>query len=200
MIKTILVDDHALFCEGLEKLLAETGGFNVIGKFSSGKDFLQSEMLNEAHLLIIDVEMPDMNGFDVVKRLRLRDPRIKIAILSMHQELVYSNEASVVGANAYLSKSIDSLQLVEKLMRICDGEDFFSKRIMPSFTRQESLLSIREIDVLRRLVRGKTNDEISSDLSISPLTVKTHRKNMVRKLNVKNSPQLIMKAMELGII
>lgn len=198
MIKAILVDDHALFCDGLEKVLAETGKFDVVGKFNSGKSVLNNPIDSAVDLIIIDIEMPGLTGFDVVKRLRLKNPKLKIAILSMHEEIAYSNEASAIGADAYLSKTLESSALVDLLLRITQGEKMFSA---PSLPREnDSVLSVRELEVLRLMAKGKTSKEIGAELNISPLTIKAHRRNMIKKLQVNNSAELISKVLETGVL
>lgn len=198
MINTILVDDHALFCDGLERVLTDTKQFCVVNKFYSGKAVLNSPVDPTARLLIIDIEMPGMNGFDVIRRLRLKNKQLKIVILSMHEEMAYSNEASSIGANAFLSKTLDSSALVDILLRTIQGETFFSKTPQPR--EDNNLLSDREVEVLKLLSKGKTSKEIGTELNISPLTIKAHRRNMIKKLQVNNSTELISKALEVGIL
>lgn len=198
MINTILVDDHALFCDGLERVLTETKQFSVVKKFNSGKLLLSSQLEQNVDLLIIDIEMPGMNGFDVIRRLRLKNKDLKIVILSMHEEMAYSNEASAIGADAFLSKTLESSVLVDLLVRIIRGETIFAKKALPRESTE--LLSEREVEVLRLISKGKTSKEIGQELSISPLTIKAHRRNMIKKLQVNNSTELISKALERGIL
>ena len=198
MVKTILVDDHTIFCDGLERLLIETAQFEVIQKFNSGKNLLAHVNDTLADLLIIDIEMPEVNGFETIKRIRLNNSVLKIVILSMHEEITYSNEAQAIGANAYLVKSLNSDTIVESLINVSQGEKIFLNKLMQS--EVETLISDRELQVLRLLSKGKTSNQISTELFISPLTVKAHRRNMIKKLNVSNSTELIIRAFEKGIL
>lgn len=198
MIKTIIVDDHVLFCDGLERVLSDTKQFFVVNKFNSGKTLLNTPIDPTVKLLIIDIEMPGLNGFDVIKRLRLKNKLLKIVILSMHEEMAYCNEAISIGADAFLSKTLDSSSLVEILIRIMHGQSFFS--LIPAPKENNQVLSEREIEVLRLLGKGKTSKEIGIELNISPLTIKAHRRNMIKKLQVSNSSELISKALEIGIL
>src|SRR5262245_48369031 len=118
MIMTILADDHKLFCDGLERLLIASEKFQILAKYNSGNDLLESNKLPEADLLIIDIEMPGLNGFDTIKRVRLNNPTLKIIMLSMHEESVYSNEAYCIGADGFLFKSIDSTTLINRVIQI----------------------------------------------------------------------------------
>jgi DNA-binding NarL/FixJ family response regulator len=198
LINTILVDDHALFCDGLERVLTDTKQFCVVNKFHSGKNLLHAPFDPSANLLIIDIEMPGMNGFDVIRRLRLKNKQLKIVILSMHEEMAYSNEASAIGADAFLSKTLESSVLVDLLLRIIKGESIFAKKSQPR--ENNDLLSDREIEVLRLIAKGKTSKEIGIELNISPLTIKAHRRNMIKKLQVSNSTELISQALEKGLL
>ena len=119
LIRTILADDHKLFCEGLERVLGESGMFEVVGKYHNGQALLENLAAYNPDLLIIDVEMPLLNGFDTIKRVRVNNPNLKIVVLSMHEEAVFSQEAQTLGANAYLNKSMESAGLIEALTQAC---------------------------------------------------------------------------------
>lgn len=197
-IKTVLADDHKLFCEGLERVLAETGKFKVVGKFHNGQNLLENLASNGPELLVIDVEMPLLNGFDTIKRIRINNPHLKIVVLSMHEESVFSHEAFTLGANAYLNKSMESAALIEALL-----DAFSGKKIFPVFnnvSKIESPFSDREYEILRMIASGKTSEQIADRLHISHLTVKAHRRNMMRKLNVNNAAELVSKALEMGFL
>jgi two-component system response regulator NreC len=198
LINTIIVDDHALFCDGLDRVLSETKLFRVVNKFNSGKSLLSSTIDPTVHLLIIDIEMPGLNGFDVIKRVRLKNKQLKIVILSMHEESAYSSEASALGADAFLSKTLESSELVDLLIRINQGERVFEQTAQAK--ENTNLLSDREVEVLKLLASGKTSKEIGVELNISPLTIKAHRRNMIKKLQVSNSSELISKALQVGIL
>lgn len=198
MIKTILADDHKLFCDGLERVLNDSGHFQVLQKFYNGQTLLEKVNVHNPDLLIIDVEMPNINGFDAIKRIRLNNTASKIVVLSMHEENVFSQEAFMLGADAYLNKSMESTQLIESLLKTVKGEKIFPQ---PSTTtRIESPFSDREHEILRLIASGKTSEQIAERLKISHLTVKAHRRNMMRKLNVNNAAELITKALEMGFL
>lgn len=198
MTETIIVDDHLLFADGLERLLNETQKFQVVQKFNSGIAFLQAFPLAQMGLIIIDVDMPELSGFDVIRRIRSRDKTVKIVVISMHNTIAYSNEASELGANAYLVKSLDSASLVTRLAQVMEGENFFLRKMKTIET--VSLLSARETEVIRLMGKGKTSEEISKELNISVVTVKAHRTNIFRKLDVKNAAEMMMKAFHLGLL
>ncbi len=198
MIKTILADDHKLFCDGLERVLNESAQFKVLEKFHSGQSLLEKIPTFDYDLLIIDVEMPNLNGFDTIKRIRLNNTKAKIVVLSMHEEIVFSQEAYMLGADAYLNKSMDSRHLIESLIQTCDGVKLFPAAA--TSMKIESPFSDREHEILRLVTTGKTSEQIAERLKISHLTVKAHRRNMMRKLNVNNAAELISKALEMGFL
>jgi DNA-binding NarL/FixJ family response regulator len=198
MIKTVLADDHKLFCDGLEKVLAETGKFEIVLKAYNGHALLQLVHTIDFHLLVIDVEMPLINGFDTIKRIRIYNPHCTIVVLSMHEEAVFAQEAFLLGANGYLIKSMDSSQLIDSLLKACAGEKIFPENI--GTPKLESPFSAREKEILQLIAAGKTSEQIAMRLKISNLTVKTHRRNMMRKLSVNNAANLISKALEMGYL
>lgn len=198
MIKTVLADDHKLFCDGLERVLNDSGHFRVIQKFYNGQTLLEKIASYNPDLLIVDVEMPHINGFDAIKRIRLNNTASKIVVLSMHEENVFSQEAFMLGADAYLNKSMESMQLIDSLLKTVRGEKIFP--VATSATRIESPFSEREHEILRLIASGKTSEQIADRLKISHLTVKAHRRNMMRKLDVNNTAELITKALEMGFL
>lgn len=198
MIQTIIVDDHPLFADGVERLLIEVKKFQIVQKFNSGSSFLQALPIEPIDLVIIDVEMPELNGFDVIRRLRSQNKKVKIVVVSMHETIAYSNEAAELGANAYLVKSLDSGALVKRLLQVIEGEDIFLRKVKTIET--VSLLSARETEVIKLMAKGKTSEEISEVLNISVVTVKAHRTNIFRKLEVRNAAEMMMKAFHLGLL
>lgn len=142
--------------------------------------------------------MPGLNGLDVVKRIRLSDQQIKIVVLSMHEENIFANEAMLVGANAYLVKSIESSDLIQALLSVCSGNQIFPRA--EAALQFQSPLSDREHEILRLVSCGKTSDVIANELKISFLTVKAHRRNIMRKLNSRNTAELLKKAMQMGLL
>lgn len=198
MIKTVLVDDHRLFSEGLERLLSESHQFEVLKKFSDGRNLLEYLQHESPDLVILDIEMPSLNGLDILKRLSLTDLKSKIVFLSMHEDAIYAREAYTLGAFGLLNKSMESSLLIESLLRIYQGTKVFPNMTVKIIN--DSPLSDREITILKLIARGLTSEEIASQLKISPLTVKSHRKNMIQKLKAKNSNELLVKAFERGII
>jgi DNA-binding NarL/FixJ family response regulator len=199
VIKTVLIDDHVLFSEGLKKLLEHSDQFEVIGQFNNGMALLNSiESLNP-DLAIIDIEIPDIKGLDVLRRLRYKKTPLKIVMLSTHEENVYKQEALSSGANAYLSKSLESSKVIGFLTRVMQGENIFPQTD-PILNSEMKILSKQELTILRLIAAGNTSEEIAKSLNISSLTVKSHRRNIMRKLSAESSAELISIAFSKGIL
>lgn len=198
MIRTVLTDDHSVFLDGLGKLLTETNEFEIVGKFSDGLALLDKIDSLHPDLLILDIDMPHMSGLEVIKRLRARDKKTKIVMLTMHDEVGYLMEAASLGANGLVIKSTKTDSLIKTIHSILEGINHFPKT--HHVTESYSLLSDREIEILKQLSDGQNNESVSQSLKISVLTVKTHRKNILRKLNAENSLQMIRIAYEKGLI
>lgn len=199
MIRTILADDHQLLTDGLERLLSDTKKFSIIKTFTDPYSLLNEIPQLKPQLIISDIEFGSISGLDLIPRIRSIDKDVKIVILSMHQENVFSQEAKTLGANGYFVKNVDHDLLIESLLRINNGEKIFPAST-PKNTPTNLLLSEREIQILKLLANGNTSESIASQLKISGLTVKTHRKNMMQKLNASNGMELIKKAFERGLI
>lgn len=199
LIRTILADDHQLFSDGLERLLSDTKQFSILKKFTDPYSLLSEIPRLKPELVIIDIEFGSISGLDLIPRIKSINNEVKIVIISMHQEGVFSQEAKTLGANGYFVKNVDQDLLVESLTLICNGNDIFPANTKKNPTR-ELLLSEREIQILKLLANGSTSEDIASQLQISGLTVKTHRKNMMQKLYASNGMELIKKAFEKGLL
>jgi DNA-binding NarL/FixJ family response regulator len=201
MTRTVLVDDHKLFSEGLKKLLEDSKRFVVIQQFTKGDDLLNNLPELSADLLITDIEiLGEINGLEITRRIRLKNDQIKIVVLSMHEESVYMREALQAKADAYLTKSIDSSILVQHLLKVINNEKIFSKLNIHAPTPEVSILSPQERKVLKFISEGKNSEQIAEQLSISKFTVKVHRRNMMKKLKVESSAELISICFNKGIL
>ena len=195
----MLADDHRIFCDGIANLLNQTGQFEVNHKYHDGSVLLKEFVAGKADLILLDVELPGMNGLDLIKRIRLADPAIRIVMLTMHEESTYAIQAFREGADGYLSKTIAGDELIAMLLQVIAGT---APRYLQKARPEEAvrLLSHKEQEVLKLIAAGKTNTEISEVLNISSLTVKTHRQNIMRKLGVNNTAALIRKGFSRGLL
>ncbi len=197
MIRTVLIDDHRVVTEGLRRLLSETGSFDVVATFSNGQGLLSSLQELSPELIIIDIEMSGLDGLEVIRRVRGHQSKAFIVVMSMHEEQAFVGAARKAGANGYFPKSKDPGELAEWLKDLMLNPEPLPMNALPE---KPSLLSRQELLILKHIAQGKTSQEIALALSISPLTVKTHRKNLLRKLQAANSADLVRIANDQGLL
>jgi len=189
MVKILLVDDHQMFMDGLELLLKRTGNYEVTGKINDPLyviDFLSGTAVD---IILADIQMPGVDGIDLLKRVMSRFPAIKVVMISMHEGDEFVQEIMALGGYGFLPKSMDSNKMVLELDKVCDDQKVFPKRQKKLVPTQH--FSERELEILRLLAQGKNSYEIAGQLFITLNTVKTHRRNMLRKLNASNTSQLL---------
>jgi two-component system nitrate/nitrite response regulator NarL len=189
MNRVLLIDDHSLFLDGLELLLKRTGRFEVTGKITDplhAIDFLNAHPVD---IVLADIQMPGIDGLDLLKRIHSRFPQVKVVMISMHQEEEFVAEIMNSGGYGFLPKSMDSDKMVAELDRVCEGNKVFPKSAKK--VNQSEHFSERELEILRLLAKGKNSYEIAEALFITLNTVKTHRRNMLRKLKASNTSQLL---------
>lgn len=187
--RILLIDDHFLFLDGLELLLKKTKRFDVVGKLSDPLQAIDFLVQNEVDIVLADIQMPGINGIDLLKRIQSRFPATKIVMISMHEEDEFVQEVISLGGYGFLNKSLDSDKMVEELLRISKGVRVFPKRVRKNAPTEH--FSERELEILRLLAKGRNSYEIAEQLFITLNTVKTHRRNMLRKLNASNTSQLL---------
>lgn len=189
MTRVLLIDDHTLFLDGLELLLKRTGKYEVAGKISDPLQVIDYLTAHPVDLVLADIQMPGIDGLDLLKRIQSRFPNIKVVMISMHEEHEFVQEVMSAGGAGFLPKSMDSAHMVEELGKICEGATVFPKGTRKAAPSEH--FSDRELEILRLLAKGKSSYEIAEELFITLNTVKTHRRNMLRKLNASNTSQLL---------
>lgn len=196
--KILIVDDHKVFSESL-KMVLENHGFDVknINNAEIALKYLKSEAYD---IVITDVEMPEINGFDFIKKIKTIEsdlPKIpKYIILTSYSKIKVFKQFYNLGVNAYLSKNVSQLELLNVIKKVLKNEKYFEKSIYDAFinanTESNSVeFTTRELDVLQLILEEKTTSEIAEKLKISPFTVEGHRKNLMQKTNSKNVVGLI---------
>lgn len=206
-IKIILVDDHQMFRDGVKSVLAEEENIEIIGEVGTAKDLYNLLKSNSPDLIITDISMPDISGIEIAKYVSENYPKIKILILSMHSNEEFITKALSVGANGYLPKDTSMSELLEAIRVIYKGDNYFNKNISDTILRsiinkskQEShdkiTLTNREKEVIKLVVEGLTNKEIADKLFISIRTVDSHKNNIMQKLNLKSSVELVKYAIK----
>jgi len=203
--KVIIIDDHKLFTKGLSTIL-ESIGLRVMSTFENGKEAVLYLQNNEVDIVFSDINMPEMDGLKLCKRLKRDKVKAKIIILSMYEDPNIIKEAFDCGASAYLSKNTEKEEIIKAIKKSLDNKKYVNNRLIKKKGREEEeeeedsftlkyRLTLREREVLKLLLDESNNRQIGEDLNISTRTVETHRKNIMLKLDVKNNIGLIKKAL-----
>lgn len=208
-LNTLIADDHTLFAEGVELILKEIPFITVTGKVSNGQEALRYLNGHKTDLVMMDINMPVMNGVEALREIKKLYPRVKVIILSMHNEHQTIVNVMKEGADGYLLKSADKAEFKTALELVRSGKQYFSneitKTLMQQHTREDKVngnekLSSREIEIIKEVAAGYSNNEIADRLNISVRTVETHRKNIMAKLELKNMAALIRFAIQQNYI
>lgn len=206
-IKIIIADDHQLFREGLKLLLIKDKNFEVIAEAGDGEELLEILEDTPVDVVLIDISMPKMLGLEVIEKSKKKFPGVKFIVITMHLEGEYIVKSVKSGAYGYLLKNSDERELKMAIKFAFAGKKYFNQEISelmvqalakPASTIQQ--LSPREIEVLQMISDGKITKEIADQLCVSTRTIETHRNNMIKKLKVQNTAELIKKAYELKLI
>ncbi|NJB83920.1 response regulator [Wenyingzhuangia aestuarii] len=206
-INLIVADDHQLFRDGLTALLNKHPFLNVLATVEDGLELIK--VLKQGTLpdiILLDLSMPNMNGFEVLKTIRKKYATVKAIAISMHDDGNYIAKCAEYGAFGYLLKNTDEDEVIDAIKQVHNGSKYYnqdlSKKMIDSMAEVRSVknLTKKETEILDFLSSGLTTKEIASKLYISTRTVETHRSNMLKKLEVKNTVELINKATTLKLI
>ncbi len=212
MIKIIIADDHQLFIDGIKSLVKSMKNMEIIAEVANGKLLLEALENNKCDIILMDINMPEMDGVEATKQVKIKYPSIKILMLTMFSNREYIEKLLRAGADGYLLKNTGKAELQEAIETIINGESYVSKevteRIMEGLQKKKNAekntyiveLTEREIEVLKLIVQEFTTAEIAEKLFISTHTVETHRKNLISKLNVRNIAGLVKYAMQNGLV
>ena len=208
MIKIIITDDHKLFRIGLSELLKKQEDIQVVAELSNGKEFLDFiENKPDIDIVLLDITMPEIDGFEVLDTLIKNKSTIKPIMISMFDDGNYIAKCAKNGAYGYLLKNTDEFELLKAIRIVAKGKKYFKQMIsekMINFmsTQHTSIkkLSNKESEILILISKGLTTKDIASKLFISTRTVETHRSNILKKLEVKNTASLIKKATENNLL
>ena len=202
MINVLLADDHSMIREGLKQLLELDGDIKVVGEAGNGEVCLRLIDSLQPDVVLLDINMPELNGLEVLERLRNKGSKQKVLILTIHNEVEYLMRAIEIGVSGYLLKDSESSVLKKAIFAVHNGENYIDATMTPLLKEQrylkelqrearskEKLLSTREIEVLCALAEGLYNKEIASKLQISEKTVKNHVSNIFKKIGVSDRTQ-----------
>lgn len=208
-IKIMIVDDHQLIVDGLKSLLSGEKNIRIVAEASNGKEALRQLETEEVDVILMDIEMPVMNGCDATRAIISEYPYIKIIALTSFDERSIISKMLNAGASGYLLKNIKKEILLEAIETVVKGEPYYSSEIsiiMEKPTAEEALapknpqalsvLTDREIEVLKLIVLGISNKEAAEKLFVSPKTIDVHRTNIMRKLDIHNLAGLVKLALE----
>lgn len=207
-IRLVVVDDHTLFRRGLVSLLEDMPEFHVVGEASDGIQALEVVAAHNPDLVLLDVNMPGMDGIETVQALRQRKIKAHILMLTISQGDADLLGAIRAGADGYLLKNTEPEDLRKALIRVAEGKGVLSPEVTAQVMRAamqpanpaQPGLSDREMEVLRCLATGLTTHQISRDLFISENTVKTHVRHILEKMEAENRVEAVGKAMKMGLI
>ncbi len=196
-----IVDDHAIVLEGLQRLLLHAKHIDIAGCFTTGGSFIEFLKTNKVNIVLLDITLPDANGIDLCREIKKISPDTCVLALSNHSERSMILQILNNGASGYLLKNIAADELITCINEALSGQVAFSqavKEIMarPSIGELKGIpqLTKREKEILHLIADGKTTPEIAEVLFLSPLTIETHRKNLLQKFEVKNVAALIKEA------
>ena len=208
MIRIVLADDHAIVREGLKRILGAIPDFEVVGEAADGTQVMQWVRQTDFDLLLLDLSMPGRSGMELIRLVKIEKPRVRILVLSMHQETQYAVRAIKSGASGYLTKESASAELEQALRKIAAGGAYVSADVaqqlalgaMPGHeVAPHEALSQREFEVFGQLVAGVSVTEIAQRLHLSVKTVSTHKTHLMQKLGVHNAAELVRYAIRHGL-
>lgn len=213
MIRIALVDDHALFRQGLRLLLESHADYKVVADAASGEEFLSSLEQSSPDVVFMDYAMPGLNGAQTTEQALERCPDLKVISLSMFGDNAYYSSMAESGARGFLLKDSDFDEVVEAVETVCAGGTYMSQRLMESLSlsirsvspaehrvAQEDLLSEREVEILVGICQGLSTQEIADRHFISKRTVDKHRANILEKSGCKNTASLVVYAIRYGLV
>ena len=209
MIRVLLADDHKIVRDGLRRILGAQADLQVAGEAAGGDDTLSLVKAHDYDVAVIDMSMPGLSGLDLIKRLKIEKPRLRILVLSMHGEAQYAARALKAGAAGYVVKRSAAKEVVEAIRAVHAGQRYLSPRVadvvLEDYTDDKqddalARLSAREREVLQLLAEGRTGAQIAERLSLSQKTVETYRARLVEKLGIRDLAGLVRFAIQKGLV
>jgi DNA-binding NarL/FixJ family response regulator len=213
--KVLIVDDHPMFREGIKSIIARNPQLEVVGEAGEGKAALKLVEELRPDMILLDVSLPDMNGIDLIQDIRKVLPETRILMISMHTKIEYLTSAFQAGATGYVVKDAPSEKILQALDLVSRGEYFLDtlvarqivKRLAELPDRQAKVtdaaygsLTPREQEILRLTAEGQSKNKIADHLCISPRTVENHRANLMAKLDLHSTLEMVRYAAKIGLI
>ena len=208
--KVMLVDDHALIREGIKQLLEFDGSIDVIEQASDGAECLEKLQHVQPDILLLDINMPNVNGIEVLEEIKKKNIPVKVLMLTVHSEAEYLVQAVDIGANGYILKDSGSEELKKAIQSVMDGDSYIQPSLIPSLNsrlvnrdidkEKIAALTKREMEILTQIAGGMFNKEIAMNLNISERTVKNHISNIFKKIDVSDRTQAAVFAIRNNLI
>lgn len=210
MIRTLLVDDHEIVRNGLQILLENQDNIKVVGEASNGVEAIDQLRQKKIDIIIMDINMPKMDGLEATKLITKDYPETKVIALSMYKEISILEKMIQNGAKGYLLKSCSQDELLKAINNVYNNEEYISDYLKPAYNSQLTSnkekasntprISKREKEILQLISEENTTAQIAKELFLSVATVETHRKNLLRKLSLKNTAGLMRFAFENSLV
>jgi len=209
VIEIVIADDHAIVREGLKRIVGAAEDLAVVDEAGDGTEVMRVVRERDFAVLVLDLSMPGRSGMELIKLVKAEKPRLRILVLSMHQELQYAVRAIKSGASGYLTKESAPDQLVQAIRKIAAGGAFITAEVaeqlalgaMPGGgSAPHEALSDREFEVLRLLVEGVSVTDAAARLNLSVKTVSTHKANLMQKMGLANQTELVRYAIKHGLV
>ena len=216
--RIVLIDDHQIVIDGISSVLSDVENYEIVGTANNGRDAIQLVRIAEPELVLMDIDMPIMNGITASKELKKDFPHVKIIILSLHNEKAIIQNLIQIGVDGYLLKNSNKDEVLNAISQVLNGQKYFSSDVTlslsglapsnnikltntdPGNAKKLSSLTEREVEILKGIADGMSNREIGEQLFISQRTVDTHRQNIMKKLDVKKVVGLIKFAIKNGMV
>ena len=202
-LTVLLVDDHALVRRGFRRILEDDPEIEVVGEASDGEEAVRLAAKERPQVIVMDCAMPGMNGLEATRRILEARPEAAILMLSMHSEDTLVRQALDAGASGYILKNAMDLDLANAVKRVAKGEKVLDPQVAhPTALKgeREGGLTPRELEVLQRIVAGKSNKEIAAELNLSANTVSVHRANIMDALGIHKTAELVVYAIRNGLV
>lgn len=209
-VTVMITDDHSMIREGLKNLLELDGDIQVIAEAENGEDCLEKLKNVKPDVLLLDINMPKMNGLEVLQNFKTQRKKINVLVLTVHNEVEYLMKAVDIGVNGYILKDSESAELKKAIFSVADGETYIQPSLIPTLNSKMieknkdegkiDSLTKRELEVLKLLSVGMFNKEVAEKLSISERTVKNHISNIFKKLEVTDRTQAAVFAIRNNLI
>jgi DNA-binding NarL/FixJ family response regulator len=202
-ISVLLVDDHALVRRGFRRMLDDDEALEVVGEASNGAEAVRLAARLNPQVIVMDCQLPEMNGLEATRKILAAQPETAILMLSMHSEDTLVRQALEAGARGYVLKNAMDLDLARAIKEVAEGKSVLDPQVKQAEVlkgERGSGLTARELEILQHIVAGKSNKEIASDLNLSVNTVSVHRANIMDRLGIHKTAELVVYAIRNGLV